>query len=137
MNLCGHFRKQSLKFRLSALTAGLVLLTASLLTGITGYYSSGALKAALDQKLVSDVHQGTDTFCRFREQIKTKLEMWNAQPIVQVFFNNPALSSISHSGLAAFFKKVRDKEPWIADILLTDQGNIRYEDIRDDRNPIL
>jgi len=128
MNLFWRHFRQSLKFRLSALTAGLVLLTASLLTGITAYHSSGALKTVLDQKLVSDVHQGSDTFCRFREQVRTKLEIWNTQPIVQVFFNNPALSSISRSGLAAFFKKARDREPWIADILLTDQGNIRYED---------
>ncbi len=39
MNLWHHFRKQSLKFR---------LLTVLLLTGITGYYSSNALKAVLD-----------------------------------------------------------------------------------------
>lgn len=119
---------RSLKIKFAFFSAALIISVISVFTIIISLHEADALKTELKRQLTANVNYGVATLERFYEDMETKIELWSGQPIVQVFFNNPALAAISYSGLSSFFTSIKSKELWIVDILLIDNGNIIYKD---------
>ncbi|MBF0574007.1 MAG: hypothetical protein HQK69_09650, partial [Desulfamplus sp.] len=119
---------RSLRIKFAFFSAFLIISVISIFTIIISLHEAAFLKKDLDHQLTVNVDYGVESFKRFYEDMETKIELWVGQPIVDVFFNNPALAAISYSGVSSFFTSIRSKELWIADIILIDNGNIVYSD---------
>lgn len=106
----------------------LILGVVSMLTIASAFNATIFLKKELKQEVAGNVRHGVEMFQQFQDEIETKLSLWCSQPVLNVFLNNPALASVSRSGLVSHFSKIRAVESWIAEILIIDQGEIMYAD---------
>ncbi|MDM8515307.1 ATP-binding protein [Desulfobacterales bacterium HSG16] len=119
---------RSLKFKMAVVSGCLILGVVSMLTIASAFNATIFLKKELKQEVAGNVRHGIEMFHRFQEEIETKLSLWCSQPVLNVFLNNPAMASVSRSGLMAYFSKIRAVESWITEILIIDQGEILYAD---------
>ncbi|GAK49530.1 multi-sensor hybrid histidine kinase [Candidatus Moduliflexus flocculans] len=109
------------------MTVGLIILIVSVLTAAIVLNAANILTTAMERELSQHVTQGIAVFTTFLEWQQVNLELWNAQPIVNVFFNSPALATLSRPGLEAYFKQAKANAPWIANIWLIDHERIIYD----------
>lgn len=118
---------RSIKTKLVLITAGLIILIVSVLTTTIVLNATKSLKRELERNLSQHVRQGLAVFSTFLEWQQVNLELWNTQPVVKIFFKNPAMAVLSRQGLAAYFEQARVNAPWIVNIWLLDQGRIIYD----------
>lgn len=129
-NVRQHITMKSLRTKLVLITAGLIVLIVSVLTYTIVLNAANILRSELNRELVQNVRQGVALFSNFLEWQHVNLELWNAQPIVKVFFKSPALVTLSRSGLESYFSQTLENSPWIHNMWLLDNGRVIYDHVR-------
>ena len=97
------------------------------LTITTAIHASRQFHAVLERELPQRLNQGQNLFLVFLKWQSMNLEVWNDHPIVKIFFKNPAMATLSRSGLEAHLNRTMNKSPWIADILLISDHMFLYD----------
>jgi two-component system, cell cycle sensor histidine kinase and response regulator CckA len=70
--------------------------------------------------------QSSENLESFLELRKSNLDLWAAQPIIDVFFSSPELTVLAAPGVDTFFSRVKEDKTWVKNILLIDHGEILY-----------
>ncbi len=118
----------SIRTHLVLFTTFLVFSIICILTSLTTWNSVRLLKERSHKELSRSLQQSAHELASFIELRQANLELWASQPIIGVFFKSRGLAVLSTPGLRTFFSQVRTNKPWLASILLTDQGKIIYDD---------
>lgn len=132
VKISGRF---SIRTLLIFFTVALIFLIITVLTVFTILHSRKILQENSDREISLALKQSSDNLESFLELRKANLEVWGAQPIVEIFFSNPELRVLTEPGIQSFFSKIAAKDTWLESILLADQGKILY-DRSNDKNAV-
>ncbi|SLM28310.1 putative Histidine kinase [Desulfamplus magnetovallimortis] len=118
-----HSIKTRLVLGVTCLIMGVVIP----LTIATSINSSKLLQTVVERELPQRVSQGRELFLVFLKWQSMNLELWNDHPIVNIFFKNPAMATLSRSGLEAHLNQTTKNAPWITNIILISDKTFLYD----------
>ena len=122
------FSGRSIKTRLIAMTTGVVSLVVLLLTLITGYVSIRLLERESERQLHESLQMGVNMVSSFINVRNANLDLWSTNPLAIFVANDPRLGAVFVPSLKSFFAQIREREPWIDNILIIKDGVMIYDD---------
>lgn len=121
--------QRSIKAKITAMITGVILFVILLLTLVTSYHSIGLLQQASKRQLQQSLQMGIDILSSFIDILEADIELWSANPLVELLGNDPRLSEVFVQSLKNFFAQVKAREYYIDNILITKDNNILYDDM--------
>ena len=122
------FSDRSIKTRMVAMTTGVVSLVVLLLTVITGFVAIRLLEREFERQLHESLQMGVNMVSSFINVRNANLDLWSTNPLAVFVANDPQLGGVFVPSLKNFFSQIREREPWIDNILIIKDGVMLYDD---------
>ncbi len=110
------------------MTTGVVSLVVLLLTLITGYAAIRLLEGESERQLHESLQMGVNMVSSFINVRNADLDLWSTNPLAVFVANDPQLGGVFVPSLKNFFSQIREREPWVDNILIIKDGVMLYDD---------
>ena len=121
--------KRSIKVKLIAGTAAIVLAVVCILTFIIARHAANLLEREALNQLTQVLNQSVEMLTGFLDVRDANLDVWVSNPLPHAVVSDPALSTVFVPSLRDYFATVKAKEPWIENIYLLRDDTVVYTDV--------
>ena len=119
---------QSIRAKLITMTLGIVISIVLGLTAVITYTTARMWEDESKRQLYQNLEQSLFLLRNFIEVRENNVELWRNNQLVETIFDTPSMASIFKPSLRAEFRKIREKEPWMKHIFLTQGDHVLYDD---------
>jgi adenylate cyclase len=101
------------------------------LTAVIAYMTAYTMEEESKRQLTQNLEQNVHLLEYFLEVGENNLEIWRNNPLIESIIRDSGMASVFIPSLRNDFRKTRDKELWIENILILQDDTVIYNDSED------